>query len=210
MGNTPDAPEPLCGADLEPLRLLLSKAQKRNVSQMDFTHELGMHRGRYTEMKKRGDAPLVKPRHEILMLLLEQYPQWSVSNEIRSMVTDAVDLMNRARPDRHYTVRDLAVLMGYEVSATLPWTRGRAMLPVAHRTLRLIIKGLRQPDPKDREIFFQSFEEIVARVGASHGMDAEQLTKSGFSGIRALRRERLGLPPKPRRARKPKQVDAEE
>jgi len=183
-----EAPRPITGNDLAGLRSELGTAVGRRLTLMDFPYELGVHRARYTEMVRRGNDPILKPRLEILTRLLQRYPHWAIAAEEERLVSNAMELMNHVRPSANYTMRDLAIMLGYEVTASLPWAYGKKTIPTTNRILRIIVRGLRQEHEKDRELFFRELESVVASVAAAYEVPWEKLQSSGFSGFREKRR----------------------
>ena len=178
---------PLLGSDLDRLRTALSGSDKPIPTQ-DIMYELGLQRTRYAEMRKLGDLPILKPRIEIICRLLEEFPQFSY-NQDEYLPATVLTLMDAVRPERQHTMRDLSILLGYEMSSHLPWSKGKAMLPTPKRILRFLYRGLSEGEIADRRAFLEQFEQIVLAIALGHGISAPTLARSGFKHYRKFRKE---------------------
>lgn len=177
--------QPMLGEDLDILRSRLSGNQ-RPITTQDLMHELGLQRTRYTQVRKLNTLPILKPRIEILARALEEWPHLSFVQEEFLPVT-ILKLMDKARPPRVHTMRDLSILLGYEMSAHLPWIKGKKMLPTPKRIMRMLYLGLTQPKDADCSRFLNEFEQLVVALAAGHGISHADLAKKGFSGYRKYR-----------------------
>lgn len=178
---------PLLGHDVDYLRTTLSGSE-RPITTQDFMFEVGLQRTRFTQIKQLGSKPILKPRLEIPIRVIEEFPQFSFI-QAEYLPETILQLMDQVRPDRKHTMRYLSILLGYEMSSHLPWGEGKKMLPTPKRTLRLLYQGLTQPDPKDCLDFLNAFEQIVVAVAAGHGISHHDLARGGFSGYRKFRAE---------------------
>ncbi len=179
--------QPIRGNQLDALRDRVGHGQR--ISMQDYLFELGMHRQRFRDLEALGDEAILRPRLEILLHLLERFPQISITQSDLS-ISDAIDLLNAVRPKRSHTPTDVAILLGAEATSGWAWARGQAMSPTTQRLLRafmLIVGGV---GPDEREEALVQFEAVVFGVATGHGLTMDELRANGFAGYRERRRAR--------------------
>ena len=140
-------------------------------------------------MRDARHRALLRPRIEIMVRLLERYPEHSMAMaemvDTSTVVPEVLRLMDRARPDRRHTPTDLLVLTGNGVrSGEFTSAASDKMRPAVVRLLRLFRIGLSQYHQADSKNFYDLLLGTVAGIGAGRKLSLDTLEKVGFKSVR--------------------------